>query len=93
MSSRTTSPAAGNGSGNGGSRGPKKPRASETTHHEALWLARHVDQGSALVIRLRDGEEIQGVLEWYDRDAYRIGLPEGGHLVVQKSAVQTLRKA
>ena len=93
MPSRPDSPTPGNGSGNGAAKAGRKSRAADATHHEALWYARHVDQATPLVIRLRDGEEIRGVLEWYDRAAYRIGLESGGHLVVQKSAVQTLRKA
>lgn len=82
-------PAAG-ASGRGGARRTPPP---ELTHREALWYARRVEDGALLVLRLSDGEELTGSLDWYDRSAYRLRLPDGGHLVVQKSAVQTLRMA
>ena len=93
MASRTPSSPGDSGPRSGAGRSGRTSRAAETTHHEALWYSRHVTQGTPLRIRLRDGEELTGVLEWYDRSAYRISLPDGGHLVIQKSAVQTLRKA
>ncbi len=92
MAFRAPSSPAEKGPRDGGSRGGRPSRAVETTHHEALWYTRHVTQGTPLLLRLRDGEELTGVLEWYDRGAYRIALGDGGHLVVQKSAVQSLRK-
>lgn len=93
MAPRTPPSPADSGSRDGSSRSGRTPRAAECTHHEALWYQRHVTQETPLLLRLRDGEELTGVLEWYDRGAYRIALPDGGHLVVQKSAVQSLRKA
>ena len=65
----------------------------ELTHREALWYLRQVEEARPLVLRLRDGEELVGILEWYDRAAYRLRLDDGGHLIVQKSAVQSLRRA
>ena len=93
MAPRTPTSPGDSGLRDGSGRGGRTSRAAERTHHEALWYQRHVTQATPLVLRLRDGEELLGVLEWYDRGAYRLALAEGGHLVVQKSAIQSLRTA
>ena len=81
---------AGSPSGRGG---PRRSPAPELTHREALWYARRVEDGAPLVLRLRGGEELTGRLAWYDKGAYRLELEDGGHLIVQKSAVLTLQMA
>jgi hypothetical protein len=54
---------------------------------EASWFQRSVEMKVALRLRLRDGSEIVGSLEWADRHAFRVNLPEGGHRIVPKSAL------
>lgn len=62
-------------------------------HAESQFYARQIEDQASLVVRLRDGEELQGVLEWYDRASLRLNLSGGGHRVVQKSAISTITRA
>jgi sRNA-binding regulator protein Hfq len=73
----------------GSARGP----ATTPGHAEAIFLAKQVERRAPLTVRLRDGEELVGVLEWYDRSSLRLNLTGGGHRVIQKTAISTIAKA
>ena len=60
---------------------------------EVFFYARQIDAHTPLLLKLRDGEELRGVLDWHDRHSLRLNLPEGGHLVVQKLAIAYICKA
>ena len=70
--------------------GRRREKGPETTHAEAAWYVRQVEAGRGIVVRLRDGTELRGVLEWYDRAALRLGLPDGAHRIVPKRAIAWL---
>lgn len=65
----------------------KAPDARKRGHAEASWFQRSVEMKVPLRIKLRDGSELTGVLEWADRHAFRLNLAEGGHRVVPKTAL------
>lgn len=73
-------------------KGPGKAQARAATHAETFFYVKQVENRTPLVFRLRDGEEIRGVLDWYDQRAFRVALAEGGHLVLQKHAVAFVYK-
>ena len=70
------SPASGKGSD-----APKRGQA------EASWFQRSVEMKVPLRVTLRDGSALTGILEWADRHAFRLNLPEGGHRIVPKTAL------
>lgn len=59
---------------------------------EASFFQRLVEGRHAVRLGLRDGSTLDGVLEWQDRAAVRINLPEGGHRVIPKSALATAER-
>lgn len=71
----------------------RRSTASEATNAAAFYYVKQIEMKTPLLFRMRDGEELKGLLEWYDRGAYRLNLDTGGHVVVMKSAVSSIRKA
>ncbi len=61
------------------------------SHAEAFYFQKQIQQGTEMTVVLEDGEELHGVLEWYDRCAIKIR--SGRHRVmIYKSAVKYLYK-
>lgn len=85
-------PGTGRGPQEPGPRG-RKSESADVTHAETRFFARLVDHRLPVLLRLRDGEELRGVLEWYDRGSLRLGLPDGGHRIVSKRAIATLEES
>lgn len=62
-----------------------------SSHAEAFYFQKQIQQQTEMTVVLADGEEVHGVLEWYDRCA--IKLRAGRHrILVYKSAVKYLYK-
>ncbi len=63
----------------------------ESSHAEAFYFQKQIQQGTEMTFVLEDGEELHGTLEWYDRCAIKIRT--GRHRVlVYKSALKYLFK-
>lgn len=62
-----------------------------SSHAEAFYFQKQIQQQTEMTVVLEDGEEVHGVIEWYDRCA--IKLRSGRHRVmVYKAAVKYLYK-
>lgn len=62
-----------------------------SSHAEAFYFQKQIQQQTEMTVVLEDGEELHGVLEWYDRCA--IKLRSGRHrIMVYKSAIKYLYK-
>ena len=46
-----------------------------------------------MVVVLQDGEELRGVIEWYDRSAIKVNRVGAPNLLVMKLAVKYMYKA
>ena len=47
---------------------------------------------TAIVVRLVDGEELRGWIEWYDKDALKLNRENAPNLLLQKHAIKYLYK-
>ena len=54
---------------------------------EASFFQRLAESARPVRVKLRDGSEMTGTVEWHDRGALRLNLIGGGHRVVPKSAL------
>lgn len=63
----------------------------ESSHAEAFYFQKQVQQQTEMTLVLEDGEQLHGTLEWYDRCAIKVRA--GRHRVlVYKSAVKYMFK-
>ena len=65
----------------------------EQTHAENYYYQKQIQAKTAVVVVLKDGEQIQGVIEWYDRTCLKLSRNGSPHLLVYKPAIRYIYKA
>ncbi len=50
----------------------KHTRADTPSHAEAFYFQKQIQAQTSMVFVLEDGEEIEGVVEWFDRDTIKV---------------------
>jgi host factor-I protein len=71
----------------------KKSPPPEQTHAENFYYQKQIQGKTRMVIVLRDGEELHGVIEWYDRNCIKVVRTSGqGNLLVYKPAIKYMFK-
>jgi RNA chaperone Hfq len=64
----------------------------EQTNAEAYYYLKQMQARTPVVIRLLDGEELRGWIEWYDKDVIKLNRDGAPNLVVPKHAIKYLFK-
>lgn len=72
--------------------GGKKLPPPETTNAENFYYQKQMQAKTPMVIVLRDGEQIHGVLEWYDRACIKVNRNGKPNLVIYKPAIKYMYK-
>jgi host factor-I protein len=73
--------------------GGRKPSPPEQTNAENFYYQKQMQSRTPMVIVLRDGEEIHGVIEWYDRDCIKVNRESGDpNLMIYKPAIKYMYK-
>jgi sRNA-binding regulator protein Hfq len=77
----------------GGGGGGKKPAPPEQTNAENFYYQKQMQSRTPMVIVLRDGEEIHGIIEWYDKICLKVNRDSGGpNLMIYKPAIKYMYK-
>ena len=77
------------GSGGGG----KKVAPPEQTNAENFYYQKQMQSRTPMVIVLRDGEEVRGIIEWYDRTCIKVNRDGGEpNLMIYKPAIKYMYK-
>jgi len=75
------------------SSGGKKPAPPEQTNAENFYYQKQMQSRTPMVIVLRDGEEVHGVIEWYDRNCIKVNRDNGEpNLMIYKPAIKYMFK-
>src|ERR1700731_53477 len=78
------------GDRNGGGRKAPPP---EQTNAENFYYQKQMQARTPMVIVLRDGEQIRGVIEWYDKNCVKINRDRGEpNLMIYKPAIKYMYK-
>lgn len=65
-------------------------QAFESSHAEAFYFQKQVQTQTPVIIVLEDGEQIEGCLEWYDRNSIKV---KGNcRMLVYKAAIKYIYK-
>lgn len=79
--------------GAAGGPGGKKPAPPEQTNAENFYYQKQMQSRTPMVIVLRDGEEVHGIIEWYDRNCIKVNRDSGGpNLMIYKPAIKYMFK-
>ena len=77
----------------GPSRGPSRKSAPpEQTNAEAFYYLKQMQSKTPVVVRLMDGEELRGWIEWYDKDVIKLNRENAPNLLLTKAAIKYLYK-
>ncbi len=63
----------------------------ESSHAEAFYFQKQVQTQTPMVIVLEDGEQIEGCIEWYDRNAIKV--KGANRMLIYKAAIKYIYKA
>ena len=76
---------------NGGS--GKKAAPPEQTNAENFYYQKQMQSRTPMVIVLQDGEEVHGIIEWYDRSCIKVNRENGEpNLMIYKPAIKYMFK-
>jgi host factor-I protein len=81
------------GDRSGGQASGRKPAPPEQTNAENFYYQKQMQSRTPMVIVLQDGEEVHGVIEWYDKNCIKvIGNNSRPNLMIYKPAIKYLYK-
>ena len=71
----------------------KKSVPPEQTNAENFYYAKQMQLKTAMVVVLKDGEQLHGVIEWYDRSCLKVNREGAPNVLVYKDNIKYLYKA
>jgi sRNA-binding regulator protein Hfq len=73
--------------------GGRKAAPPEQTNAENFYYQKQMQSRTPMVIVLRDGEEIHGIIEWYDKSCIKVIREDGNpNLMIYKPAIKYMFK-
>jgi len=73
--------------------GPRTKRVPpEQTNAESFYYLKQMNSKTPMVVVLQDGEEIRGVIEWYDKNCLKLNRNNRPNLVLLKHNIKYLYK-
>ncbi len=71
----------------------KKPGApTEQTNAENFYYQKQMQTKTPMVVVLRDGEEVHGYIEWYDKSCIKLNRTGAPNLMIYKPAIKYMFK-
>jgi len=84
---RNERPDRGERAGNG-----KKALPPEQTHAENFYYQKQMQAKTPMVIVLQDGEQIHGIIEWYDKYCLKLNRTGAANLLIYKPSIKYMYK-
>jgi sRNA-binding regulator protein Hfq len=73
--------------------GAKKAAPAEQTHAENFYYQKQMQSKTPMVVVTREGEELHGIIEWYDKSCIKLNRAAGqSNLMIYKSAIRYMYK-
>jgi host factor-I protein len=72
--------------------GGRKAAPPEQTNAENFYYQKQMQAKTPMVIVLRDGEEIRGVIEWYDKSSLKVNCAGSPNLMIYKPSIKYMYK-
>jgi len=79
------------GDRNGGG-GGRKASPPEQTNAENFYYQKQMQSKTPMVIVLRDGEQVHGVIEWYDKSCIKVTRNGAANLMIYKPSIKYMYK-
>lgn len=73
--------------------GFKKVSTQDQTHAENFYYQKQMQGKTPVILMLKDGEQVQGLIEWYDRTCIKISRHGNSNILLYKAAIRYIYKA
>ena len=73
-------------------RGGHKGAPPDQTNAESFYYLKQMQARTPVVVRLVDGEELRGWIEWYDKDVIKLNRDHAPNLLIPKRSIKYLYK-
>lgn len=70
----------------------RKQSPPEQTHAENFYYLKQMQAKEPMVIIMEDGEEIRGIIEWYDKNCLKVNRVNEPNLLIMKSKIKYMYK-
>ena len=70
----------------------RKQVPPEQTNAEAFYYLKQMNSRTPMVVVLKDGEELRGIIEWYDRVCIKVNRTGAPNLMVMKDCIKYMYK-
>lgn len=70
----------------------KKRVPPEVTNAEQYYYLKQMSSKTPMVVKLVDGEEVLGVIEWYDKDCIKVNRDSDPNLLISKHVIKYIYK-
>ena len=70
----------------------RKPVPPEQTNAESFYYLKQMTNRTRMVIMLKDGEEIRGTIEWYDKHALKVHRLSDPNILLLKDNIKYMYK-
>jgi sRNA-binding regulator protein Hfq len=70
----------------------KKSQPSYETHAENYYYLKQMNKKIPMTVVFKDGDTVEGYIEWYDRDCLKLNRDRQPNLLIYKSSVKYLYK-
>jgi host factor-I protein len=70
----------------------KKPAPPELTHAENFYWVKQMQSRTPMKVTLDSGEELKGIVEWYDRDCIKLTREGAPNLMIFKRYIKYVAK-
>ncbi len=70
----------------------RKQSPPEQTHAENFYYLKQMQAKEPMVIIMEDGEEIRGIIEWYDKNCLKVNRMNEPNLLIMKSKIKYMYK-
>jgi len=71
----------------------KKSSPPDQTNAENFYYVKQMQSKTPMVIVLHDGEELHGIIEWYDKSCLKVNRDDGPNVLIYKPSIKYLYKA
>jgi sRNA-binding regulator protein Hfq len=65
----------------------------EQTHAENYYYQKQIQGKTPVVVVMKDGDEVQGCIEWYDRNCIKLNRSSASALLIYKPSIRYIYKA
>lgn len=71
----------------------KKSAPPDQTNAEQFYYSKQMQSKTPMVVLLTDGEQLEGVIEWYDRECLKLNRIGAPNLLLYKRCIKYMYKA